>query len=172
MKCNMIKTPQWTNLHHLIRKWVRPDKFPTRSTDGGKGDDIMPTHFLMEGADTSSYRGQWSIKGGLRSCCFTQFAQFLVWGVGGFKTRAPTVCPTKAATDVREAQLSAADQLIRNNCSSLLCNGWVEWHLVFSLLPCMSGLCPGWVHPCRSPSASTLKPRGTSCTMLEKVAQR
>lgn len=30
----------------------------------------MPSHFLVEGADTGSYREPGCIKGGLRSCCF------------------------------------------------------------------------------------------------------
>lgn len=36
----------------------------------------------------------------------------------------------------------------------------------------MSGLCPEWDLHSRSPSVSTLKHRGTSCTMLEEVPQR
>lgn len=36
-----------------------------------KGDDIMATHFLVEGADTGSYRELRSIRGGLKAFCFS-----------------------------------------------------------------------------------------------------
>lgn len=49
--------------------------FHPEGSYGGKGDDIMSTHFLLEGADRGAYREPSSIKGGLRTfsliplCC-------------------------------------------------------------------------------------------------------
>ena len=45
---------------------------------GGKGGDIMSTHFLIEGADTSAYRELRSIKGGLKSLCFSPLCCLLL----------------------------------------------------------------------------------------------
>lgn len=61
---------------------------------GGKGDDIMSTHFLIEGADTSAYRELRSIKGGLKSWCFIPLCCLLLLtgpsGGGGGSETGPT----------------------------------------------------------------------------------
>lgn len=72
--------PWRANPHCLIRTWARPDlmSLHPEGSSGGKGDDIMSTHFLIERADTGSYRELSSIKGGQRSSCFTPLCCLLL----------------------------------------------------------------------------------------------
>lgn len=78
--------------------------FHPEGSNGGKGDDIMSTHFLIEEADTGSYRDQRGIKGELWSLCFSPLCCLLLFTVpsgGDGNSRLGPLCrmgPSAAVT--------------------------------------------------------------------------
>lgn len=171
----------------------------------------MSTHFLVEGADTGSYRERSSIKGGLKSLCFIPLCCLLLLtalsrGGGGSRIgptwrMGPSALTKDAGLTGRWVRIFGSIQGKRgphellfeaftgNKCSESKASvlgstkercwkgKWINVLPFFSFL-CrsvwmwMSGLCPKWDLHCRSPSVSTWKHRGPSCTTLGEVHQR